>query len=121
MPGGGNHRGSIFRLHVGTALLNTGICPEAAATWGKGGSATPEVRRIEYPLERAVSDYIGAMPLLWLAVDNPPGINSDRGIIEAGCIALLSNAQGDTIDPPSPGWPATKPTAKQFAARACGT
>lgn len=104
MPGGGNHRGSIFRLHVGTALLNTGICPEAAATWGKGGSAAPDVRRIEYPLERAVSDYIGAMPLLWLAVDDPAGADSDRGIIEAGCIALLSNAGKPIIDPPSPGW-----------------
>lgn len=68
MPGGGNHRGSIFRLHVGTALLGIGLCPEAAATWGQGGSATPEVRRIEYPLEQAVSDHIGAMPFLWLAV-----------------------------------------------------
>lgn len=26
-PGGGNHRGSIFRLHLGTAFLNRGYYP----------------------------------------------------------------------------------------------
>ena len=29
MPGGGNHRGSIFRLHVGTALLASGHWPDS--------------------------------------------------------------------------------------------
>jgi len=36
-PGGGNHRGSIFRLHVGTALLAQGDWPnEVARTWHVG-------------------------------------------------------------------------------------
>ena len=105
MPRGGNHRGSIFRLHVGTALLATGEWPASIrTTWGKGGSASAEVRAGEYPLERAVSDYIGAMPVLWIAVDDPPGPTSDRGVIERGAIALLSNAISPAIDPPSAGW-----------------
>ena len=105
MPGGGNHRGSIFRLHVGTGLLATGDWPASIRpTWGIGGSATAEVRAAEYPLERAVSDYIGAMPLLWIAIDDAPGRTSDRGVIERGAIGLLSNAIQPAIDPPSAGW-----------------
>jgi hypothetical protein len=103
--GGGNHRGSIFRLHVGTALLASGDWPETIRrSWSVGSSAPPDVRRAEYPLERAVSDHIGAMPFLWLEVDDPPGHESDRGVIEAGAIALLSNLDRETIDPPSVDW-----------------
>jgi len=50
--GGGNHRGSVFRLHVGTALLATGDYPqEVRSTWGKGASAGPLTRELEHPLE----------------------------------------------------------------------
>ena len=105
MPGGGNHRGSIFRLHFGTALLSSGGWPEAiATTWSVGSTASAEVRTVEYPLERAVSVHIGAMPLLWLTVDDPPGPSSDRAVIEAGAIALLSNLDRPALDPPSAGW-----------------
>lgn len=105
MPGGGNHRGSIFRLHVGTALLARGDWDEAIRqTWGVGSTAPAHVRRVEYPLEQAVSAHIGAMPFLWLAVDDPPGPTSDRGLIEAGAISLLSNAERSPVDPPSAGW-----------------
>lgn len=105
LPGGGNHRGSIFRLHVGTALLATGDWPdEVQASWGQGGTAPRPVRVQEYDLERAVSEYIGAMPFLWLEADDPPGVNSDRGVIEVGSIALLSNCDRLPIDPPSADW-----------------
>jgi hypothetical protein len=43
-PGGGNHRGSVFRLHVGTALIARDGWPEAARSWGRGSSASREVR-----------------------------------------------------------------------------
>ena len=105
MPGGGNHRGSIFRLHVGTALLASGDWPKQLRdSWSVGSTATSEVRRAEYALERAVSDYIGAMPFLWLAVDDSPGPQSDRGVIEAGAIALLSNLNRPVVDAASAGW-----------------
>lgn len=105
MPRGGNHRGSIFRLHVGTALLEAGKWPaEIRSTWSIGSTARSDVRRTEYPLERAVSEYIGNMPFLWLAVDDPPDAGSDRGVIEAGAIALLSNLGRPPIDPPAATW-----------------
>ena len=105
MPGGGNHRASIFRRHVGGALLASGNWPaEIAETWGVGSTATTEVRRCEYPLEQAVSECICAMPLLWLEVNDPPNRQSRRGVIERGSIGLLSNLDHESIDSPSPTW-----------------
>ena len=104
-PGGGSHRGSIFRRHVGGALLaRGGFPPGIADTWGRGSSSgSDEVRATERPLERAVSAYIGAMPFLVLAADDEPGPASIRGYIERNAIALLSTA-GVELDPPSPDW-----------------
>jgi len=51
-----------------------------------------------------ISNYIRAMPFLWLAVDDDPGPESLRKTIERNSIALLSNFERDAIDPPSPGW-----------------
>jgi hypothetical protein len=103
--GGGNHRGSIFRLHVGKALLaRGGVDQQAAATWGIGASAPKPVRDAEYPMERAVSSYIGAMPVLWVGIPGDAGTTNDRKLVEASTIALLSNRGRQPIDPPSPGW-----------------
>jgi hypothetical protein len=103
--GGGNHRGSIFRLHVGTALLADGVWPaRIRSSWAVGSSASAAVRRGEYPLEQAVSQRIGGMPFLWLGVDDAPGPQSDRRVIEAGAIALLSNHEREPVDPPSADW-----------------
>jgi hypothetical protein len=105
--GAGNHRGSVFRKHVGTALIKrddwTG---PPAVKWGQGSKAPKSVRQAEKPIERAVSTYIRAMPFLWVKVKDDPGPDSDRGVIERNAIALLSNynANPDSIDTPSPGW-----------------
>src|ERR1043166_4991633 len=64
--GGGNHRGSIFRLIVGTALINQH--GYKCRTWGEGNSGTREIRAGEIVLECAVSEVIRAMPFLWLAI-----------------------------------------------------
>ena len=104
-PGGGNHRGSVFRLHVGTALINRDTWTnDVAGKWAVGSSASRETRDREYPLERAVSDHIRAMPFLWLAVDDEPGPASLRAYIERNAIAPLSSyhSQGRPIDQPSP-------------------
>jgi hypothetical protein len=104
---GGNHRGSVFRLHVGTAMIKRDGCPQGIAeTWGKGSSASKDVRKNEHPLEQVVSRHIRQMPFLWLAVEDVPGPDSLRGIIERNAIALLSNynIQDDPLDPPSPEW-----------------
>ncbi len=103
-PGGGNHRGSIFRLHVGQALAASGrFAGPVPASWGQGSSAPPETRAAEYELERAVSNHIGAMPVVWLSVEDPASRGSDRGLIERAAIALLSNRM-DPEDPASSNW-----------------
>ncbi|WP_434783074.1 hypothetical protein [Ferrovum myxofaciens] len=101
--GGGNHRSSIFRLIVGASLMARDdyyACP----TWGQGNSAPSAVRADEIDLEIEVSKVIGAMPLLWLAVDDDPGPQSVRGDIERNAIALLSNHAKEPLDPPSEQW-----------------
>ena len=104
--GGGNHRGSIFRLHVGIAMLHDQ--PDdflaARATWGRGSSADHATRVSEELLESAVSRYIGAMSLLWVKIGDEPGPQSRRQVVESNLIALLSNAQKAAIDPPSSTW-----------------
>jgi hypothetical protein len=100
--GGGNHRGSIFRLIVGSAL--TARDGRACATWGIGTSANSEIRSSEISLERQVSRYIGMMPFVWIDIDDEPGAESLRGYIERNAIALLSNYDKEPIDSPSADW-----------------
>lgn len=101
--GRGNHRGSIFRLLVGTALIRTQ--PSCAVdTWGQGSSADRETRDAEGPLEQLVTRVIGEMPLLWLRVDDEPGPESQRAFVERNSIGLLSNLNRTPCDPPSPTW-----------------
>ena len=109
----GNHRGSIFRLLLGVALANQiGIpLPES---WGVAGSAGKAAQKLkvgrktitnaEADIESRVSEYIGQMPFLWLNVDDPPGPNSSRGLIERNAIALLSSYSRPAADGPSPRW-----------------
>jgi hypothetical protein len=87
--GGGNHKGSIFRLIVGTALNDQE--GRKYATWGLGNSAPKETRDQEIDLEKAVSRAIGSMPFVWLEIDDEPNASSKRGHIERNSIALLSN------------------------------
>ena len=106
-PGGGNHRGSVFRLHVGTALIARDGWPDSVAgQWRVGQSAPREIREHEYPLERAVSEHIRRMPFLWVAIDDEPGPESKRAYFERNAIALLSNSSSTErpIDPPGPNW-----------------
>jgi hypothetical protein len=100
--GGGNHRGSIFRLIVGAALIgHDGLqCP----TWGDGNTAAKEVRAGEVALEGAVSLFIREMPFLSLSIGDEAGPQSVRGYIERNSIAVLSNYGKPPLDPPSPCW-----------------
>lgn len=99
--GGGHHRGSVFRLHVGAALLQRdGV---THPTWGKGSTATAAVRAEEVELERRVSRHLGAMRVLWVDIPDAPGKHSQRAFIERNVIALLSNGLAP-VDGPSRGW-----------------
>jgi hypothetical protein len=100
--GGGNHRGSIFRLIVGTALI--GRDRLECSTWDVGNSAGREIRALELKMEKAVSEVVRSMPFLYVAIEDEPGPDSMRGRIERNSIALLSNFDRSPLDPPSSGW-----------------
>lgn len=89
--GSGNHRGSIFRLHVGAALIQKDNLQSLYPSWGRGQTASPEIRQAEVPLEKLVSEYIGQMNIAWLAIDDPPSASSDRRFVERNAIALLTS------------------------------
>lgn len=103
MDGRGNHRGSIFRLHVGAAMLMRDGNGADFSTWGAGQSASRAVRDSEIEHEKKVSEHIGAMRVLWVAVPDEAGPQSMRGYIERNAIALLSNRL-NPIDAPSESW-----------------
>jgi hypothetical protein len=100
--GGGSHRGSIFRLIVGSALAARHGYDYP--TWGSGNSAKSDVRKVELTLEKEVSAFIGKMPFLWIAIDDDAGPDSLRGYIERNSIALLSNYEKPALDSPSKEW-----------------
>jgi hypothetical protein len=101
--GGGNHRSSVFRLHVGAALLRRDHAPaELIESW-LGSRPDPRYRETERAHERRVSDYIGAMPLLWLSVPTRGDGTSERGYLERNSIGLLSRSAGG-VDQASPDW-----------------
>jgi hypothetical protein len=100
--GGGNHRGSIFRRHIGTAIIARH--GHKSLTWGENKKAPALVRQGELPLEREVSKIIRGMRVLWLAIDDASGSESLRSHIERNAIALLSNFGKEPIDAPSTGW-----------------
>jgi hypothetical protein len=99
--GDGNHRSSIFRSHVGTAYLakNKINC----SSWGKGKKIDNEIRQKEVDTENFVSDYIGKMKILWIAINDYPSKYSDRAYIEQNLIAILSG-KNNSIDIPSENW-----------------
>ena len=111
--GGGNHRGSVFRLLVGTAMKRRDQLNEPVS-WDVGndprkaaehlGLSRNQVLKGEHDLEVAVSLYIRAMPFLWIDVDDEPGPGSHRGVIERNSIALLSNYRRPAIDSASAKW-----------------
>lgn len=105
--GNGNHRGSVFRRHIGAALLSRENVQ--IPTWGIGSTAPPSLkqdataRSIEAAWEKKVSDYIGNMRVFWIDVPGIPSSSNARAIIENHSIALLSNHR-NPIDPGSPSW-----------------
>jgi len=103
LTGSGNHRGSVFRRHVGAALIAKSEGALHAPTWGKGKSAPKNIRVKEEYLEREVSKYLGDMSLLWLAIQDESGPASDRSYIEKNCIGLLTCSEG-IIDSGSNNW-----------------
>lgn len=90
--GGGSHRSSIFRLHVGRAVM----CEESDTawprSWAEGQTAPADIRANETGLEQRVSQIIGQFAVLWLDVDDASGPESERAYLERNTIGLLSRA-----------------------------
>lgn len=101
--GGGNHRSSVFRLHIGTALINRENMLDLYPAWGRGQRASAAIRKSESPLEYKVSVLMSRMLVLAINVCDASSAHSDRSYIERNAIALLSTA-GQAIDPPSSNW-----------------
>lgn len=97
--GTGNHRGSIYRLLTGDALMRCGMEP-SCPTWGTKPGAKGE----EVAVEQAVSRRLATASVVWLRIDDEPCPESERGWIERNTIALLSNQAKAPLDPPSPSW-----------------
>jgi hypothetical protein len=103
MDGGGNHRGSIFRLHVGRALLESGELSFQKESWGEGQHAPAEIREEEVELERKVSTYLSTLEVFVIPVDDEPSKDSLRAHIETQLIALCTE-NFETIDTSEINW-----------------
>jgi hypothetical protein len=109
--GGGNHRGSVFRQHVGFAMIGSGTA--GASSWG---SKRPDRLR-EASLEIEVSRYLRALLVVVLDVPDEPGPNSLRGLVERNAVGLLAGASPGE-ESSSPAWLGRQ--AKEEAIRASG-
>lgn len=98
----GNHRSSIFRLHVGSSLILMQVNNDFPQ-WGIGQNQPPEVRGAELPMEQAVSARLRDMGVLWLDVNDESGPLSHRAYIERNSVALLSTSHRK-IDTASKRW-----------------
>lgn len=72
-PGSGNHRASVFRRHVGAALIQHDGQPPPGlmASWLDRHGPHPGWASQETAVEMAVSRHIGAMRVFWLCVPDP--------------------------------------------------
>jgi hypothetical protein len=88
--GYGNHRSSVFRLHVGEAIIRKKDLRTKFPNWGKGQNAGPEVKYAERSLEKAVSEYISKLILMFIEVPDKATKRSARSTIETLSIALFT-------------------------------
>jgi hypothetical protein len=99
----GNHRGSIFRLHVGRAMLEASEGHARLPSWGEGQDAGLHIKTAEADHELAVSRYLQELEVALIGIDDEPAKDSLRASVEAQLIALCSEAMR-MIDCPTPGW-----------------
>ena len=106
VSGAGNHRGSIFRLHVGGAMLarHASTLP-VVGCWGDDAKPTSVAEAsAEEAVERAVSTYIGRMPFVFVDADDVPSRESRRATSERNSIGLLTAARRAGVEGPSERW-----------------
>jgi hypothetical protein len=86
------------------------VCP----TWGvKGapgeaaaafGLSRADIAQVEGPIEQAVSRYVAGLRVVCIPVNDAPGPESTRGLIERGAIAMLSQAMREGLVPVGASW-----------------
>lgn len=100
----GSHRGSIFRLHVGRAMLEAGGRNEPEVpSWGVGQQAPKPVPDLEIALERRVTDYLRQLEVFVFAIDDPASKTSLRAVAETQLIGLMT-AGGVGLEAMSDRW-----------------
>jgi hypothetical protein len=91
---GGNHWTSIFRHHVGAAILEQQPELTCPSWYGERRDAAQE-----QDLEAMVSEVIRAMPFVWIDIGNEAGGHRQRDYVERNAIALLSNFNRSAFRP----------------------
>ena len=103
MDGYGNHRSSVFRLHVGAAMIRRDGLRKRFPQWGVGQNAASLVRERERPLEQKVSEAISKLHVAILEVADAPMKTSARAVIETLSIALFTE-NWQPVEPSSTSW-----------------
>ncbi|MES5481543.1 hypothetical protein QMZ05_02220 [Bradyrhizobium sp. INPA03-11B] len=88
--GGGNHRASVFRLHVGQSLIARHGRQDEFPDWGKGQSAVKSITEREERMEREVSAYLSRLLVLYIPIEDNAGKSSMRAVMEHHLIALMT-------------------------------
>ena len=108
----GNHRSSVFRLHVGQALLTAQ--QRNLKSWAKGQSAESAIRTRENWLEKQVSNYLRKLLVFVLEVDDASGPSSFRARLERALITLITEG-GLVLDLPTESWLGLHSPKKEIA------
>lgn len=101
--GYGNHRSSVFRLHVGEALIRKNDQRMKFPNWGKGQNADSTIKHGERALEKIVSDYISKLIVMFIEVSDKATKRSARSTIETLSIGLFTE-DFLPVEEPSDDW-----------------
>lgn len=99
----GSHRSSIFRLHIGAALMRRSCQFSEIASWGLSKAYTPEILSVERPLEEAVSRYIARLRVAIVPIEDAATKFSLRRHLEKNLIALFTEDH-IILDKANGGW-----------------
>lgn len=101
--GTGNHRASIFRLHIGNALIERHQLRGKFPNWGVGMAASPQIRLDERSMEIEVSKYIGGLLFTYMSIGDRASPLSARAVVEKSTINFLT-ADGVPLEAHSKEW-----------------
>jgi hypothetical protein len=100
--GGGSHRSSIFRLHMGNSFIQQHSL-RGFGEWGQGMTANQETRTAEAELESTVSSAMRQLLVSVIPVDDEASPRSLRALMERAMIGLFTEG-ADYLEPPTPEW-----------------